>query len=124
MTYWPISSPSVFAATKHTNHGRTTVSCDGLECKETTGDHHGPVNGSHGLGPKESSAQRDGGVEDNGTQRPQHGASDQTVEDDIHGEIIATQMARSGHVFATLTRTTLTIWQTKACFLLCQLRLR
>ena len=31
MTYWPISSPSVFAATKNTNPERTPVSHDGTD---------------------------------------------------------------------------------------------
>ncbi|KAH9865489.1 hypothetical protein J1614_009074 [Plenodomus biglobosus] len=114
MTYWPISSPSVFAATKHTNHERTNVSHDGLERKETAEQHNGLVNGSHGPVKDETSTQGDGKAErTNGAHQPQQGASKQLVEDDIHGEIIAIRVTRSGHVFATLTRSTLTIWQTK-----------
>lgn len=124
MTYWPISSPSVFAATKHTAHERTLVSRDGLECKQTGEDGNDLTNGSYVIVPGESSTQKSDGLVDNGAQQPQHNTSDQLVEDDVHGEIIAIRVTRNGHVFATLTRTTLTIWQTKACFLLCQLRLR
>jgi hypothetical protein len=43
----------------------------------------------------------------------------QLIDDDIHGEIIAIRVTRSGHMFATLTRSTLTIWQTKACLQFC-----
>lgn len=92
MTYWPISSPSIFAATKHPNPERTRVSNDGVKDS-------GPNRGS----------------QSQAAVKEKEGASDQSIEDDIHGEIIAIRVTRSGHMFATLTRTTLTIWQTKAC---------
>lgn len=37
----------------------------------------------------------------------------QLAEDDITGEILAVKVTRSGHMFAAITRSTLTIWQTK-----------
>jgi hypothetical protein len=118
MTYWPISSPSVFAATKHTNPERTRVSNDGLE--------HGPQEASHdapndSLQPRDQDAavaQGEGAVKEARSQHPH--ASDQLLEDDIHGEIIAIRVTRSGHMFATLTQSTLTIWQTKARLHFCE----
>ncbi|KAF1941794.1 RIC1-domain-containing protein [Clathrospora elynae] len=114
MTYWPISSPSVFAATKHTDPGRTHVSHDGAEQKQA-GERHGESNkGEQAQTDDETYTQATSGVEKkDGTQLPHRSASDASVEDDIHGEIIAVRVTRSGHLLATLTRTTLTIWQTK-----------
>ena len=104
MTYWPISSPSVFAATKRTDPGRAHNSHDGAEHQQLgEQDADKPSQTHPGDG---ASAQSKSEVED------KNGAS---VEDDIHGTIIAIRVTRSGHMFATLTRTTLTVWQTKAC---------
>jgi hypothetical protein len=114
MTYWPISSPSIFAATKHTNPERTRVSNDGLE-------DGGPNGGSQSQIEDATRTQGEAAVkekaEDTGSQQPR--ASDALVEDDIHGEIIAVRVTRSGHMFVTLTRSTFTIWQTKARLQIC-----
>lgn len=45
--------------------------------------------------------------------QPQQSQQSQLPEDDISGEIIAIRVTRSERMFATITRTTLTIWQTK-----------
>ena len=84
MTYWPISSPSVFAATKESTpqQGTTRISHDGAAADEDDSD---------------------------GQSSAQHGQ-----EDDMAGEVLAMEVTRSGHMFATITRSTLTIWQTKA----------
>ncbi|KAF2471953.1 RIC1-domain-containing protein [Lindgomyces ingoldianus] len=79
MTYWPICSPSVFAATKQTRPGSPQTSDDGVQPD----------------------------------QEPHGGESDETSEDDVSGEMIGIKVTRSGHMFATITRSTLTIWQTK-----------
>lgn len=107
MTYWPISSPSVFAATKYTNHDRTHVSHDGVE--------HNPVDDVSKAGVKEDTVVEDKSeklIGDDGLAR-QPAVSQHSAEEDIHGEIIAIRVTRSGQLFATLTRSTLTIWQTK-----------
>ncbi|RII22308.1 hypothetical protein CUC08_Gglean000231 [Alternaria sp. MG1] len=107
MTYWPISSPSVFAATKRTDPGRAHNSHDGAEHQQPgEQDADKPSQTHPGDG---ASAQSKSEVED------KNGAS---VEDDIHGTIIAIRVTRSGHMFATLTRTTLTVWQTKPTIVL------
>ncbi|KAF2833045.1 RIC1-domain-containing protein [Ophiobolus disseminans] len=113
MTYWPISSPSVFAATKHTNPERTRVSNDGVE----HGQHearHGET-ATHGEAEVKVKVKEKEKERENDRVRPQaqRRAPSHMVEDDIHGEIIAVRVTRSGHMFATLTRTTLTIWQAK-----------
>lgn len=117
MTYWPISSPSVFAATKNTNLERTSVSHDGTE--ETS--QSGRVGASEcETKPRNetedtNSTGGDEGVEEEGREQKARRASsiDQFAEDDVHGDIIAIRVTRSGQLFATLTRSTLTIWQTK-----------
>ncbi|CAN9481735.1 unnamed protein product [Alternaria alternata] len=107
MTYWPISSPSVFAATKRTDPGRAHTSHDDAEHQQPgEQDADKPSQTHPGDG---ASAQSKSEVED------KNGAS---VEDDIHGTIIAIRVTRSGHMFATLTRTTLTVWQTKPTIVL------
>ncbi|KAL6168639.1 WD40 repeat protein [Exserohilum turcicum] len=114
MTYWPISSPSVFAATKRTDLGRSRVSSDGVERKQLGDQDAGPDNGSAAHSEKEKAAKETRGVEENGNdQLSRAAARGQQVEDDIHGTIVAVRVTRNGHLFATLTRTTLTVWQTK-----------
>lgn len=114
MTYWPISSPSVFAATKRTDLGRPHVSNDGLERKQPGDQHAEPdiVAESH---PKEKKAtDNTSGVEEKEDgELSRQAAPSPPVEDDIHGTIVAIRVTRSGHLFATLTKTTLTVWQTK-----------
>jgi hypothetical protein len=95
------------------------VSNDGVE----NGQHesgHGGVNGgteSQTEAETETITQGTAQVNEEERARPQQRrASSQLVDDDIHGDIVAVRVTRSGHLFATLTRTTLTVWQTKACF--------
>jgi hypothetical protein len=96
MTYWPISSPSVFAATKHTLPAHPQISHDGAE-------------------PTSSEPVADEGTQSSVTGSEERAEGNEASEDDISGEIIAIKVTRSGHMFATATRATLTIWQTKAC---------
>lgn len=86
MTYWPISSPSVYAASKQTRTPPAAVSPDGTD----------------------EAASEKAIVADKAGTREVH------AEEDITGEIVALKVTRSGHLFATITRSTLTIWQTKA----------
>jgi len=117
MTYWPISSPSVFAATKHKSTEQLRVSNDGIE----DGVRRGETNGGIGSQTQCKTSQHDGEEtnEKDSVRTQQPRVPSQLVEDDIDGEIVAVRVTRSGHMFATLTRTTLTIWHTKACLLVC-----
>jgi hypothetical protein len=120
MTYWPISSPSVYAATKHSDPGRAHTSHDGVEHKRPDERHDGQNGDGQTQTEDETSAKGNGGVEEkDGTQLLQGSPPDDSIEDNIHGEIITVRVTRSGYMFATLTRTTLTIWQTKARFFAC-----
>ena len=126
MTYWPLSSPSVFAATKETlpDPDRTHISDDGAPAPRSTPDvdHESSLDD----GTQSSFAGSEDTEDDNGSSEEQlplkekgsgqrlrqHGT--QLPEDDVSGEIIGIKVTRSGHMFATITRATLTVWQTKA----------
>jgi hypothetical protein len=118
MTYWPISSPSVFAATKETRSHATPVSHDGAD--DATDATDSSVADSEERAESERSAESEAGDGVGGTrletqlhpQKPAEG--EHAAEDDITGDIVAIKVTRSGHLFATITRSTLTIWQTKA----------
>ena len=126
MTYWPIASPSVFAATKHTLSERTQVSHDGAPSQEGNLPEHGATPGDStqsSVADSESQAEGDEGrnnneqpgrESDDGVLVAHPGRQEQLLDDDVAGEIIATKVTRSGHMFATITQTTLTVWQTKA----------
>ena len=104
MTYWPISSPSVFAATKQstTQQGTTRVSHDGTA----------PAAAAAPAAPDEDDS--------DGHSLAHHGQEDDMAGEVLRGERVAAgdevamEVTRSGHMFATITRSTLTIWQTKA----------
>lgn len=114
MTYWPISSPSVFAATKRTDLGRPHVSNDGLERKQPGDQHAEPDIGAESHPKEKKATDNTSGVEEKEDgELSRQAAPSPPVEDDIHGTIVAIRVTRSGHLFATLTKTTLTVWQTK-----------
>ena len=122
MTYWPISSPSVFAATKNTNLERIPVSHDGtVQAPQSEEDSAYKVDVTNDTDNDtledgiERSKEKEKGQKGQGGQNSS--VDDQLVEDDVHGNIVAIRVTRSGHLFATITRTTLTIWQTKVCSL-------
>jgi hypothetical protein len=116
MTYWPISSPSVFAATKSTNVER---SHDGTDRASQNGqDGASEAESTDGTDDDTSVTDSEVSISVRTEQEPQQtGVLGQFAEEDVHGEIIAIRVTRSGQLFATLTQSTLTIWQTKVCFL-------
>jgi hypothetical protein len=128
MTYWPISSPSVFAATKHTLSESAHVSHDGAQSQgQAPGDGATTDDGSQRVkthseeqaGDDQSSVQSEQEPdleqdESLGQYAQRQQPLQQLSDSDVAGEIIAVKLTRSGHMFATITRTTLTVWQTKA----------
>ncbi len=119
MTYWPISSPSVFAATKNTNLERTVVSHDGTTQASRNESDSASETESTDDANDDTSKQGSEGVEEERPELEAHRTSspEQFAEEDVHGEVIAIRVTRSGQLFATLTQTTLTIWQTKVASL-------
>lgn len=117
MTYWPISSPSVFAATKTTNLERVSVSHDGTDQPSQDGrDGASEADSTTDTDDDTSDSEYEGVKGSKPETDAQASGAEQIVEDDVHGEIVAIRVTRSGQLFATLTQTTLTIWQTKVCF--------
>lgn len=119
MTYWPISSPSVFAATKSTNLERTPVSHDGTDqasdqASQSGRDSASDIESANDTDDDASSRESEGVKEEQlEKETKQTSTLEQLAEEDVHGEVVAIRVTRSGQLFATLTRTTLTIWQTK-----------
>ncbi|KAF2266827.1 RIC1-domain-containing protein [Lojkania enalia] len=130
MTYWPLSSPSVFAATKQTHRGGIQTSYDGAEPEP--GLQHDENNGMEDDSTQSSVVDSEEQTEgDNAPiegeclvdektpeqlsqqQQQQQLTNAHLSEDDVSGQVIGIQVTRSGHMFATITRSTLTIWQTK-----------
>lgn len=125
MTYWPISSPSVFAAAKHTLPEHTQTSHDGAEPASGGRKDGAAADDSTASSIADSEEQSEG---DDPSTQGKHGVDEkapaqratpprgieQLSEDDVSGEIIGIKVTRSGHMFATITWSTLTIWQTKA----------
>ena len=121
MTYWPISSPSVFAATKTTVHESLPTSHDGAhpDHRVPPSRHGGARTDTSGDDSEWQSERDDESTDDKHeveeeTAEKQVAVEEDQPEDDVSGEIIAIQVTRSGQMFATITRSTLTIWQTKA----------
>ncbi|KAK8166845.1 RIC1-domain-containing protein [Phyllosticta citrichinensis] len=114
--YWPIGSPRVYATSQRqlARELRATTD-DGIDAapdSSSSPPRHAPGNAQDNLVTQgqNGTAQRflSASASTNGTLQ---GSSD--VEANIEGEIVAMRMSRSGQLFATITRSTLSIWQTK-----------
>lgn len=122
--YWPIGAPRVYAASKHQlPQEKLTGSNDGIQDAATS-----RPNGAYGEEDtkegKETERRANGSTVKQGSDPPQDevklpidGEDNPQEEgsDDggIAGEIIGLCVTRSGQTFGTITRSTLTIWQTK-----------
>lgn len=96
--YWPIGASKVYAASKHTAlHKTATTSNDGLGDTAEAGSN----DTSHG--------ERE---EDSLHALPQTSPAERQ-EFHNNQEIVGVKTSRNGHIFATITRSSLTIWQTK-----------
>jgi hypothetical protein len=135
--YWPIGAPRIYAASKHElDPKQTTTSLDGLEApvqvRSPTPSAPAGTNGTatHDNGGDEddgqsveydetdSIAQSESAADsDEKLAAPETsestGASPHAADDDPGGEIVGLKVTRSGHMFATITQATLTVWQTK-----------
>jgi hypothetical protein len=122
MTYWPISSPSVFAATKETRTTPTHTTDDGTESgTKRDNDTESSVADSEDRTESEASERQLGVAEGEPEAAEKKDAAEHLAENDVSGEILAIEVTRSGHMFATITRSTLTIWQTKVRVAIVQL---
>jgi hypothetical protein len=128
--YWPIGAPRVYAASK-LELSVSSTSANEEECaapvripvekpKSNGPDDHGEV----GQFPKEEEEEEseDGPERQSKTGSKRQGAKQSPSEncdtgleseEDPGGEILGLRVSRGGQIFATITRSTLTIWQTK-----------
>lgn len=131
MTYWPISAPSVYAASKQKPPEECLViSDDGARHLGSSSgqdvDREGFLHEKSRISSTEDAAdytfkheQRQTGEEEVAPTTEEVKLPDErTSEEDISGEIIGIRVTRSGNMFATITRSTLTIWQIKPTVIL------
>ncbi|KAL1607671.1 WD40 repeat protein [Paraconiothyrium brasiliense] len=99
MTYWPISTPSVFAATKETRAQATPVSHDGADDATDSSIADSEEQTESEISEKSETGN---GVEERDAvaQLYSHRAKEgqHVAEDDITGEILAIKITRSGHI--------------------------
>lgn len=114
--YWPVGAPKVYSLSKRaTADVRTTRSNDGLE---QTGTSQGASHAGLVGGEAEVSG---GNIEDAAPPKLSgHGDANGAVHDaDTVGsgaedsEILSAKLSRGGGIFATITRSSLTVWQAK-----------
>ena len=97
--YWPIGAPKAYALSKHAIAKRTTDSKDGLE-------DDGASAATSASGESSAAASSLDGAEES-----RHNCG--YAADSASSEILAAKVSRNGAVFATITSTSLTIWQAK-----------
>ncbi|KAK5168400.1 WD40 repeat protein [Saxophila tyrrhenica] len=105
--YWPIGAPKVYALSKHaTPRSAVTESHDGAESSEPSASSEAKESIDTGSESRESSQSRstatNGEIASNG--------NDVIARE---GSILDAKVSRGGAIFATITRSSLTIWQTK-----------
>ena len=113
--YWPVGAPNVYALSKHaTSPTKPTQSDDGLN--DGTESSEPSSSGITAGNPAESDTEA---TQDRGPSlKVQNGQNGKVVG---HGQtivaresqILAAKVSRSGSIFATITRSTLTMWQAK-----------
>ena len=129
--YWPIGAPRIYAASDnktpkgHAPDDGPNIQQSGISggveavgtVDETVGSGVDVGNGETGSKAGEKDDENDNHL----NQRPGDGLSlsgPQTPSSNGSGGIIGLRVSRNGFMFATITTTTLTIWQTRVCFIL------
>src|ERR1700759_1238963 len=117
--YWPIGAPRIYAASKF-NLGRRH---DEIDENNATPVDISVVNENNAqkerLVPEANTNREDAG--ESVSSKPRKGPRRPTLlkntsmggpqEDRVGGEIVGMKLSRSGHLFATITSSTLSIWQ-------------
>ncbi|KAK8196793.1 WD40 repeat protein [Zalaria obscura] len=107
--YWPIGAPRIYAASKHPTSGNSAISEDGLQedTRSRTPSETVTRDGNNGDGaPPSLTPDHEESLEDEEGNRA-------GIDEPNHQEIVGVQIARSGLLFATITRSSLSIWQVK-----------
>ncbi|KAK0795026.1 WD40 repeat protein [Friedmanniomyces endolithicus] len=104
--YWPLGAPKAYSLSKHaTAPVRTSRSDDGVERSSASAT---TFRNSLGGAADQEAKTVEEGSQRNGTQ-PNGG----DLPDGSSNEILSAKLARSGDIFATITHSTLTVWQAK-----------
>lgn len=130
--YWPIGAPRTYAATKLEHHDeQQTTSDDGsttptLQNRSLEKEHkvESALDDEEGREEKAQSngcqqkrfARRQTEVDSGKEALESSGTYAIEVENNVGGQIVGMAVARSGHMFITITSSTLTVWQTKVSF--------
>ncbi|KAK5163008.1 hypothetical protein LTR04_002826 [Oleoguttula sp. CCFEE 6159] len=125
--YWPIGAPRVYAASKQEpSRCRITNSHDGTDPAPSTDldsppGTPTPVIGSKQASPNEISSDGHGSFEQGQSERLQESepatpvaeehVSPEAAQDGNTRELIGLRISRSGHIFVTITRSIITVWQ-------------
>ncbi|KAK5123178.1 hypothetical protein LTR85_003376 [Meristemomyces frigidus] len=111
--YWPIGAPRVYALSKHATV-TPSYSDDGLNHSNGAAD---VTNASDRRGADEPRHSDEEDAHDGPgavtESRAQYTESRNGHDRSPEGEIVAAKLSRAGSIFATITRSTLTVWQTK-----------
>lgn len=109
--YWPIGTPKVYALSKRgSSTTKTQLSDDGVE----DGAEASEPSSSSGIGQSASSQPSDSISQDSASSAPNGSGRDVAAQILAkEREILASRASRSGGIFATITRSSLTIWHTK-----------
>jgi hypothetical protein len=126
--YWPVGAPRIYAASRSSNNASSNdavvESDDDAESRETTEGSGSLLNApsidsgrgleddevTPGIKPVEHDNQRRSSVGLIGQDTPLAGVGSLPVDKE---PLLALRLSRIGHLFAVITATSLTIWQTK-----------
>jgi hypothetical protein len=112
--YWPVGAPKIYAASNHElapSAKRVDKPDDPADATEYADDDEN--NAGNGNPDAKESGSRSKKPR---TSDPSSRSIDQLAlrrDEHVGGEIIGVRLGRNGHLFATITRCTLTVWQTK-----------
>ncbi|TKA76033.1 hypothetical protein B0A55_05111 [Friedmanniomyces simplex] len=106
--YWPVGAPKAYALSKHaTAPAKTLHSDDGVEGE---GRGASAATSSDGAG---SAGDHEAGTVTEGTPRNGTRGNGGHIPDGSSNAILSAKLSRSGNIFATITHSTLTVWQAK-----------
>lgn len=136
--YWPIGTPRIHATSSNRSPNlKFLVSNDGLKSPSESNPRSPPL-GSASLQAPSSAIQDDGDLQvpptpltpgTPGIQPVEHGDEPPRLSDEsapavdmpsipVQDPILALRVSRAGHIFAVVTKTSITIWQTKVRLIL------
>ncbi len=105
--YWPLGAPKVYALTKHAvPRDKSSITHDGFEESEASTSSRTDRESQESHGSTAGSATESSSV----NEQPKHYGQNIVARE---SEILDTKVSRGGAIFATITRSSLTVWQAK-----------